>query len=125
MVASVVHLVGEGGKEVAGTVDLAGEGGGREEVAEVEEVAGATDRPARRKKRRPSCHGRRSSTTVDRIATLGGRSSPNHRARSLPTTAPQIQLAVLLATAVRPRCAERREGEVELRRKKGQWRKRR
>jgi hypothetical protein len=119
MVASVVHLVGEGGKEVAGTVDLAGEGGGREEVA------GATDRPARRKKRRPSCHGRRSSTTVDRIATLGGRSSPNHRARSLPTTAPQIQLAVLLATAVRPRCAERREGEVELRRKKGQWRKRR
>jgi hypothetical protein len=54
MVASVVHLVGEGGKEVAGTVDLAGEGGGREEVAEVEEVAGATDRPARRKKRRPS-----------------------------------------------------------------------
>jgi hypothetical protein len=45
-------MVGEGGKEVAGAVDLAGERGGREEVAEVEEVAGAADRPARRKKRR-------------------------------------------------------------------------
>jgi hypothetical protein len=101
------------------SVDSAGEGGGREEVAgggggsrrhrstggeKEEEVVVA---PLRR---RPLCHGRRSSATADHIAALGGRSSPIVAPGAPPSSRPellhhpQIRLAVLLATAARTRC---------------------
>jgi hypothetical protein len=81
------------------SVDSAGEGGGREEVAgggggsrcrrstggeKEEEVVVA---PLRR---RPLCHGRRSSATADHIAALGGRSSPIVAPGAPPSSRPEL-----------------------------------
>jgi hypothetical protein len=125
MVASVVHLVGEGGKEVAGAVDLAGEGGGREEVAEVEEVAGAADRPARRKKRRSSSR-RYAGAVVPWTPELHHHRPRRHAWRSELPQSSRPELAHYRTTdpvGGPPRhgraTSMRREGEVEPRRKRG------
>jgi hypothetical protein len=100
---------------VAGVVDLAGEGGGREEVAEVEEVAGAADRPARRKKRR-SLSRHCAGAVMPWTPELHHCRPHRHARRSELPQSSRPELAYhrttdpvggLLATVVRPRCAGR------------------
>jgi hypothetical protein len=97
------------------SVDSAGEGEVGRRWPGAEEVADVVDRPVRRKKRRllsRRCAGGRCA--MDAGAPPPPSASPRQRSElphrrvwSSSTTAPQIRLAVLFATLVRPRSAGR------------------